>query len=142
MEGKPMETPCFLEEGMMFNPHSRPESTWMAVPFPDLHSAASRLIPQGHDLQVMPVPKVNVRFCGSWVAPRYAPVGSTLLSSTRLAVCWGNRSPRGWEGLCTHVLSTHAHAWPSARCEPFCCEPPPLCLHFSVSFTTHCGSYI
>lgn len=38
----------------MFNPHSRRKSTWMAVPFPDLHSAASPLIPQGHELQVMP----------------------------------------------------------------------------------------
>lgn len=112
------KTPCFLENGMMFNPHSRLKSTWTTVPFPELHSAASRLAPQGHELQVMPAA------AGKRPALR-GLLGSALLVA-RLATDHldAGRAP-------AHVLSTHAHAWPSARCEPSCQEPPPLCLHFS-----------
>lgn len=126
-----MKTPCFLEKGVMFNPHSRPKSVWTAVPFPDLHSAPSQLASQGHELQDMPAAAGKRPTLWEMGGSQVCALGPHTAQLCPAGCVLGRQITRRWEGPCTHVLSTHAHAWPSARCEPSCCEPPPLCLHFS-----------
>ena len=135
MEGKTMRKPCFLERGMMFKPHNRLKSAWTAVRFPDLHSEASQLVPQGQELQVLPAAAgkhPTLWGLGGCRACAGGPHAAQLCpaSMLRRQITWRLGGP-------LHTRAQHTGSQPAVSLSagsprPFVC----------ISLNTQCCSYI